>query len=580
MAYTSVRHQGRFLVRYLARERGALVVLAAVIALVLTIQLVTPQIVRAFIDTAERKGPLSLLLSLAAGYLGLGFINQGLGIFEAYFAQTLAWTVTNRVRLDLVQHCLQLDRSFHAARTPGELIERVDGDVNNLANFFSRFIIYVFGNALLLIGILVMLYYVDWRVGLTMTLFAGGAMTLLFGARNWAGKRWAAVRQSAAELYGFIGERLAAIEDLRANGAVAYTLTQMQRIFVRFLPRQLASGVAWALTDNASYTTFTVGTGLALLWAGYLFHRGEITIGTAFLIYQYNELLRQPLEQIRNQLQDLQRAVAGLIRIEELFGIKPLITDGPGCSVLQGPLGLEFQEVTFSYESGEHVLREISLTIPPRRVVGVLGPTGSGKTTLARLLMRFHDPQEGSIRLGGVDLRQWRLAELRQHLGVVTQEVQLFRAPLRDNLTLFDPHLQDGHIINALNDLGLGSWLRSLPAGLDTPLQPGGLSAGEAQLLAFSRVFLRNPQLIILDEASSRIDPATERHVRFALERLLAGRTAIIIAHRLSTLDLVDDVLLLSHGQIVEYGARAELVRDPTSQLAALLQVGLEVALV
>jgi ATP-binding cassette subfamily B protein len=211
-------------------------------------------------------------------------------------------------------------------------------------------------------------------------------------------------------------------------------------------------------------------------------------------------------------------------------------------------------------------------------VLGLLGRTGSGKTTLARLVFRLYDPQGGQITLGGHDLRALRQSQIRGRIGLVTQDIQLFHASVRDNLTFFDPAIVDEHIIAVLDDLGLGRWFQALPEKLDTRLAPdgGGLSAGQAQLLAFARVFLHNPGLVILDEASSRLDPATER----AVERLLQGRTAIIIAHRLPTVQRADKVLILERGQIVEFGLRRQLADDPTSRFAQLLRTGMEEALV
>jgi ATP-binding cassette subfamily B protein len=211
-------------------------------------------------------------------------------------------------------------------------------------------------------------------------------------------------------------------------------------------------------------------------------------------------------------------------------------------------------------------------------VLGVVGRTGSGKTTLTRLLLRFYDPLAGAVRLGGVDLRTVRLAAVRARIGLVTQEVHLFNASVRDNLTLFDDGVPDERIRAVLDTLGLGSWLRELPRGLDTRVGSGGssLSAGQAQVLACARIFLRDPDIVILDEASSRLDPATERLVQTALGRLLEGRTGLIVAHRLATLAYADDILVLEDGQVREHGERRTLAADPTSRFAGLLQVAME----
>ena len=219
-------------------------------------------------------------------------------------------------------------------------------------------------------------------------------------------------------------------------------------------------------------------------------------------------------------------------------------------------------------------------------MLGLLGRTGSGKTTLARLLLRFYDPTSGAIRLGGVDLRDARLGEVRERATLVTQDVQLFAAPVRDNLTFFDRTVDDARIVAVIEQIGLGGWLRALPgrAGadgvLDHEMSATALSAGEAQLLAFARVFVRDPGLVILDEASSRLDPATERHVERAIDALLAGRTGIVIAHRLETVERCDEILILEGGRVVEHGARVALAGDATSRFADLLRTGLEPVLV
>ncbi|MGI8854961.1 MAG: ABC transporter ATP-binding protein, partial [Thermomicrobiales bacterium] len=309
-----------------------------------------------------------------------------------------------------------------------------------------------------------------------------------------------------------------------------------------------------------------------------LFKSGTLTIGAVYLVFQYTAVLRQPTEQIRNEVQDLQQADASIGRIEALLRTEPLLADGPGIALPPGRLAVELDGVSFGYAEDAPVLRDISVYLEPGRVLGVVGRTGSGKTTLTRLLPRFYDPQTGVLRLGGVDLRTVRLVAVRARIGLVTQEVHLFSASVRDNVTLFDDGVPDDRISAALETLGLADWLRELPRGLDTPLGPGGagLSAGQAQVLACARIFLRDPDVVILDEASSRLDPATERLVHTALGRLLEGRTGIIVAHRLATVAYADDILVLEDGQVREHGPRLALAADPTSRFAALLRVAAE----
>ena len=231
------------------------------------------------------------------------------------------------------------------------------------------------------------------------------------------------------------------------------------------------------------------------------------------------------------------------------------------------------------------VLEDVSFELGAGRVLGLLGRTGSGKTTIGRLLLRLYDPQEGRLLFTGndeaYDVRRIEIAALRRHVGVVTQTINLFQASVRDNLTLFDETIGDEQIVSVLDELGLCPWLARQEKGLDTELSAagGGLSAGEGQLLAFARIFLTDPGIVILDEASSRLDPATERLVEHAVERLLTHRTGIIIAHRLATVQRADDILILEDGRVIEFGPRQTLAQDPASRFSRLLRTGMEQAL-
>jgi ATP-binding cassette, subfamily B, bacterial len=569
------------LATYLKPQRLKVVMLAVLLLSSIGLQLLNPQILRSFIDTATGAGSgaasLQRLLLLAGLFIVVALVSQAVSVTATYVSEQVGWTATNLLRSDLARHCLRLDMRFHQTRTPGELIERIDGDVTALSMFFSQLVINILGSGLLLVGVLLVLFLEDPRIGAALTLFALFALLLLARSRNFAVASLAGERQAAAALFGFLEERIAGLDDLRANGAGGYVMRRLYQVLrdsVQMGRRAaLESSMVWLLTMGL----FALGYALALGMGAYLYNAGTISIGTVYLFFQYTEMLRRPLEQISEQLKEFQRATASIGRVQELLGVRSTIADGPGAAFPPGPLGVEFERVTFAYGDDQPVLKQISFTLPPGKVLGLLGRTGSGKTTLTRLLFRLYDMSEGTIRLGGVELHSARLHDLRQRIGIVTQDVQLFQASVRDNLTLFDPAISDERIMQALTDLELLPWLRSLPEGLDTELAAGSssLSAGEAQLLAFARVFLKDPGLVILDEASSRLDPATEARIERAVDKLLHNRTGIIIAHRLATVQRADEILLLERGEIVEEGPRARLADNPESRFAQLLQTGM-----
>lgn len=566
------------LVTYLRPQRGRVALLAALLLADIGLQLVNPQILRFFIDTARRGGAASTLTNAAVLFLAVVVVTQVVSSLATYLSEDVGWTATNGLRADLTLHCLRLDPSFHKAHPPGELIERVDGDTAVLATFFSAFVIRVLGNGLLLIGIVALIAREDWRVGLALLAYTGVALEALRRARRLPARSFAAFRQASADLSGFWEEHLLATEDIRANGAVAYVLGR-QNGLSRALMRHGRANLVLGRAFLSVLEVFTaVGGALAFALGAYLLSAGAMTVGAVFLVFFYTSLLSARLGELTAQLNTLQSAGVGIARIKDLYDTRTATPDGPGAALPSGPPALRFEGVSFGYdgESAALALRDLSFDLPPGRVLGVLGRTGSGKTTLARLVTRLYDPRAGVIRLGGVDLRDLRLADLRRRVGLVTQDVQLFGATVRDNLTLFAQGVADERILRALADLSLVEWYESLPRGLDTEIAAGALSAGQAQLLALARVFLRDPDLIVLDEASSRLDPATERLLERAIDRLFAGRSAIVIAHRLATVQRADDILILDGGRAVEYGPRMALAADPASHYARLLRIGLD----
>jgi ABC-type multidrug transport system fused ATPase/permease subunit len=565
------------LLKYLKPQWSLALFLLVLLLINMGLALLNPQMIRIFIDTISAGGAISTLISTALLFLVVAVLKQGVAVWEGYMAENLSQLATNHMRSELMLHCLQLDPAFHTSHTPGELIERIDGDVSTLGNFFSRFLVALFGNLLLVLGVLILLFRIDWRVGLIVMAFCLTCLITLYSLRNLSANAWEKERQASADLFGFIEERLAGTEDIRSSGGTLYMLrglAEKMRQRVHMTQRAaIRSSAIWILPS----VFFATGGALALAMGVYLFREGSATLGTVYLIFGYTNLVNDPLQEIVRQMHDLQQASGSIKRVLDLFAIHSTIQDGKQ-SLPAGPLTIGFDDVSFAYAQDAPVLKHISFSQPAGTVMGLLGRTGSGKSTITKLLTRLYDPQQGTIRVGNNDLRTVQLAALRSSIGMVTQDVQILHATVRDNLTLFDASIADERIVQALEELGLDQWYESLPEGLDTVLAPGGsgLSSGEAQLISFARVFLKDPRIVILDEASSRLDPATERRLENAVDRLMEGRTGIIIAHRLATVLHADTILILDNGSCSEYGAREELARNPDSRFAQLLRTGLE----
>ncbi|MFZ6029996.1 MAG: ABC transporter ATP-binding protein [Chloroflexota bacterium] len=565
------------LARYIKPQRARFTLLAVLLLSSIGLQVVNPQIMRYFIDATQTRVEAWVLTWTALAFIGISLIQQVVGVSATYVGENVAWMATNALRAEMAHHCLNLDMSYHNNVSPGELIERIDGDVAELSNFFSQLVIRVLGNIILLFGILIALLLEDWRVGLAFTAFSAVTLAALNAVRGLAIPHQKKFREALADLFGYLEERLAGTEDIRASGAVEFVLLGIYKLSMIIYGHWMKAQRRFVIVRATAGLMMTVGVAMSL-FAGYsLFSGGLITLGTAYLIVTYTNLLRRPIRELTQQVENLQNIGAATERLRELRSIEAKIVDGPGEPIPAGPLSLSFDDVSFAYRE-DTVLEGITMNLQPGAVLGLLGRTGSGKTTLARLVFRLYDPTHGQIALGGVPLTMPRLQAVRRRVALVTQDVQLFQASVRDNITFFDRSISDERILTVIAALGLDTWLKGLPSGLDTKLETGGrsLSAGEAQLLAFTRVFLRDPGLVILDEASSRLDPVTEQLIEQAIDRLLQNRTAIIIAHRLGTIHRTNEIMILERGSILEYGNRQQLAADPNSHFHGLLKTGLE----
>jgi ABC-type multidrug transport system fused ATPase/permease subunit len=543
------------------RLRTALA-LGSLLAATLT-ALAPPYLAKLAFDEGVREEDLGTLGLIVALFVVAGLASLVTGAAQTYFTGWTGERILADLRTKLFRHLQRLSLGFYERNRAGVIISRLTNDVDALDQLVTDGVTTLVQNTLILVGSAIILFFLDWRLALATLVVlplmaAGTAVFRIYSSRAY---------RSVRERLGLVTATLA--EDI-AGMRVVQSFTreeQNERRFRDVNERYRASNHRTVVT-NGLYFPFvdllsTVATAVVLGYGGFRYFDGSITLGTllAFMLYLANFF--DPVQQLSQLYNTFLAAVAALDKIMDVMDEEPEILDLPGAAELGRVEGrVAFEGVRFGYGEGAEVLHGIDLEVPPGTTVALVGHTGAGKSTIAKLLARFYDPREGRIAIDGTDLRDVTQESLRRQLGIVPQEGFLFAGTVHENIAFGVEDATREAVIAAAATVGAHEFVEALPEGYDTQLGERGarLSLGQRQLVAFARALLADPRILVLDEATSSVDIGTERRIERALRVLLADRTAFIIAHRLSTIRDADLIVVLEHGKVVEQGSHAELL--------------------
>ena len=518
-------------------------------------------IINTQIPVAERFSGLAKLAVIFGVAVIAGFIAN-------YFQVTvLEWTgqnVMHRLRQHIYNHMLGLDLPFFNENPSGKLVTRLTNDVQNMHEMFTSVIVTLFNDAIRIIGILILLFWLNWRLALLMTLL----MPLILASTLWFSRvaRYAfrEIRTNLARINAYLQEAISGISLIQLFQREKDTENNFGKLNRSYFQSTLYQikifGIFMPLLDILA----SAATGISVWYGGVLILKGEMTIGILVAFISYMRLFFQPLRELSQKYSIVQSAMASAERIFQLLDTRS------GLHFLKEPLRpqsvggtLEFSNVTFGYDPDKPVIRSLSMKVEPGETVAIVGATGSGKSTLVNLLERMYDPDQGRILLDGHDLRELDPKWLRMTVGLVMQEIYLLPGTIKENI-LLDVDMKDDRLASILELAQLNELIERLPQGVQTKIGEGNLdlSTGQRQLLAMARIMARDPEILVLDEATANVDSETEILIERAIAATLSQRTSIVIAHRLSTIRRADRIIVMDGGRIVEEGTHEKLMAD------------------
>jgi ATP-binding cassette subfamily B protein len=565
------RRRLRGVAQLLRPYRARAILAFASLVLATAASLAPPYLAKLAIDEGITPGDLGALNLIVAAFIVAALLYWGATYLQTYLVGWVGQRVLQDLRLRIFAHLQRQSIGFFSRRKTGVLISRLTNDVQALDQLVSDGIVTLFSSSLTLIGTVVILLALD--VELAVVVFVATLPLLAIGSvafRYFSAGAYRAVREKIANVTAYLQETLSGVRIVRAFG-------QEPRHVERFAELNEEHRQVNYRTVQLNATYFpgveflsSIGTAVILLYGGYQAIDGQITIGVLVAFVGYLQSFFDPIQQLSNLYVTYQQGMAAIDKIFDLLDTEPDMVDAPGARDLETIRGdIAFERVWFSYagpdcdmDSSALALRDVSLHVSAGETVALVGETGAGKSTLAKLVARFYDPQRGVVRVDGSDLREVTQASLRRQLGIVPQEGFLFAGTVRENIEFGRPGASELELVGAAKAVGAHEFIKALPEGYETEVGERGsrLSAGQRQLVALARALIADPRILVLDEATANVDVHAEAAIEEGLRRLLAGRTAIVIAHRLSTVMRADRIAVLHAGEIVEVGSHDELI--------------------
>lgn len=550
---------------YLAEKKGMLTLVMIMVVVSAVFGLLGPIVIGRAIDHFIVGRTASGLFPILLGLLGI-YVIQSLSLwFQNYWMINISQSTVFRMRSELFTHLHELPIPFFDKQRHGELMSRVTNDIENVSSTLNTSVIQILSSVITFVGtISVMLYMSPLLTLITLIIVPIMAVSIKW-ITNRTGKLFKEQQKNLGELNGYIEESISGAKVIKAYSreeqVTAEFLEKNDSLKASGFWAQTISGFIPKVMNTLNNLSFTIIAAIG----GWFALKGWITIGSIVVFAEYSRQFTRPLNDLANQFNTMLSAIAGAERVFDVLDEKEEREDEK--NALHQPIqtgAIEFRHVSFGYEEGSQTLKHLSFTVPAGQSIAFVGPTGAGKTTVTNLLARFYEPDEGAILIDGIDIKNMTRSSLRKHMGFVLQDSFLFQGTIRENIRYGRLDATDQEVEEAAKNANAHSFIERLPKGYDTVLTQNGagISQGQKQLISIARAVLADPVLLILDEATSNIDTVTEVKIQQALARLMEGRTSVMIAHRLNTIQRADQIVVLKDGEMIERGSHAELLRQ------------------